>query len=72
MKKIKKHIKEHMGYDVYETEDGQKGIIDKKEKLYPGDKVDLKNIPSSHPIFKDLESKAETAVLEISWILSKI
>ncbi|NQZ29333.1 MAG: hypothetical protein HRT98_03000 [Mycoplasmatales bacterium] len=69
--KIKKHLKDHKEYSVYETTEGKKGIAYKDAGIKPGDIIDVKEIPINHPI-KDAENIIGLAVGELAWIFSKI
>ncbi len=69
--KIKKHIKDHKDYSVYETTEGKKGIARKDSGIKPGDIIHTKQIPADHPI-KDAENIIGLAMGELAWIFSKI
>ncbi len=69
--KIKKHIKDHKEYSIYETEDGKKGIAKKSDNLSPGDKINITKL-SKETEAEDLKNIAATFVEEIAWIFSKI
>ncbi len=69
--KIKKHLKDHKEYSVYETTEGKKGIAPKGEGIEPGDIIEIKEIPADHPI-RDAENRIGLAVEELAWFFSKI
>ena len=69
--KIKKHLKDHKDYSVYETTEGKKGVAPKEAGIKPGDIIDIKEIPIDHPI-RDAENIIGLAVGELAWFFSKI
>ncbi len=69
--KIKKHLKDHDEYSVYETTEGKKGIAPKNENIKPGDIIEVKEIPLDHPI-RDTENRIGLVIEELSWFFSKI